>query len=59
MGISLFQLSSSFPSFQRLDDESVFLYVGRHALSDQAGSEGGQTQGDQAGAAQFRKTQGE
>lgn len=33
--------------------------VGRHALSDQAGGEGGPTEGDQTGAAQFRKTQGE
>lgn len=36
-----------------------FLCVGRHALSDQAGSERGPTEGDQAGTAQFRKTQGE
>lgn len=30
--------------------------VGRHALGDQAGSERGQTEGDQAGAAKFRET---
>lgn len=27
------------------------LYVGRHAFSDKAGSEGGQAEGDQTGAA--------
>lgn len=33
------------------------LCPGRHALGDQAGSEGGQAEGDQAGAAKLRKTQ--
>lgn len=33
--------------------------AGCYAFSDQAGSEGGQTEGDQTGAAKFRKTQGE
>lgn len=34
-------------------ERALCLCVGRHALSDQAGSEGGQTEGDQAGAAKF------
>lgn len=33
------------------------LCPGRHALGDQAGSEGSQAEGDQAGAAKLRKTQ--
>lgn len=33
------------------------LCAGRHALGDQAGSEGGQTEGDQAGVAKLRKAQ--
>lgn len=42
-----------------LDDESFCLHVGCHAFGDQASSEGGQTERDQAGAAHIRKAQGE
>ncbi len=36
----------------------ALLYPGCHEIGDEAGSEGGQTEGDQTGAAQFRETQG-
>lgn len=34
-------------------------FVGRHALGDQAGGEGGPAEGDQTGAAELGETQGE
>lgn len=45
-------------SWQGCEAERVLcLCPGRHALGDQAGSEGSQAEGDQAGAAKLRKTQ--
>lgn len=40
------------------DDFLLCLDVGCDAFSDETGGEGGQTEGDQTGAAQLRETQG-